>query len=129
MDRRKYTRIAIKLSVKIEPEHGEMIEGTTRNISFGGAMVDMAAVPCPLQPGDKCRLFLILSSENNLQIELFSRVVHKVIHIDGESVGFEYISVEGLDAFQHFKNMMVLNSQDPDQVLQELEKEPVVHSE
>ncbi len=122
IEHRKYTRLPLEMAVEvITAEHGTL-SGRTRNISFGGMLLKIDGQE-KLQAGDKINLLLIIQeqqgTEERVQIEFESTVVHK----SPAGVGIKFIAMD-ISQYHHFKNLMVLNSPDPDQLLEELRKNP-----
>ena len=60
---RKHTRVAVHVTAEIYMEAGAVLKGTTRNMSFGGAFVNIELDEGSTPPiGEKCELHLKLGS-------------------------------------------------------------------
>ena len=117
---RKHTRILLDLAAEIKSTDGTVYRGRTKNISFGGVFFKKSRLTA-LKQDEKCNFSIILSEgTEGLSIEFDSEVVH----IRKTGVGLRFASIKGTDAYHHFKNLMVMNSPDPDKLLEELELHP-----
>jgi len=114
-EKRKHTRLQIKVDTKLTLPDGSAIKGETIDISFGGAFIGLPSVS-DISSGDQCTLHLELST---LTIEIKCIAVRFVEN----GVGVQLISID-IDSYDHFKNLMVLNSPDPDILFDELEEHP-----
>ncbi|MBF0101124.1 MAG: PilZ domain-containing protein [Desulfobacterales bacterium] len=120
LNKRKHTRlpIQIKAMVKVNQDE-EYIIGKTKNVSFGGiclSVVDSIAI----KQGEECEVVLILyEGTPPIGIEFKCKVVHN----RDSDLGFKFISINSED-YEHFKNLMVLNSSNPMMLLDELKKNP-----
>ncbi len=120
-DKRKHMRLALNLGVTIKLPNGNTITGRTKNISFGGVMIltdDL--VSC--ESGTLCHVSLQINEETELLIEFETRIMHA----EEKSVGAQFLKFISMDiaSYRHFKNLMVLNSPDPEKLLEELHQNP-----
>jgi c-di-GMP-binding flagellar brake protein YcgR len=123
VEKRKHQRLKIKLAARIECENKYSIEGKTRNISFGGIFFEPDTMTDRIQKDDICFLTLMLNQEDqNNSIPLIFQC--KVVHIRKRGYGMQFLSIEGLEAYDHFEKMMVLNSDSSESLMAELEKRP-----
>lgn len=119
-DHRKHTRIPLELTAEIKSSNGVVYKGGTKNISFGGIFFKISDLT-ELKQGESCNFSIILQEEiSRLAIDFNCEVVH----IQSSSLGLRFISINGTDAYNHFKNLMVMNSPEPDKLLEELELHP-----
>ena len=117
---RKHTRLAIQIAAEVRLDDGSVFEGTTRNMSFGGAFVDIGNLPNSVAVGADCELRLKLgAAEHPLNVPVKAKLVRKT----DEGVGVEFLATT-IEGYWHFKNLMVYNSPESDQLLQELESHP-----
>lgn len=118
---RKHTRVAVHISAEIYMEDGPVLKGTTHNMSFGGAFIniDIDSEDSP-QIGDKCELHLKLGSP---EAPLTVPVKCKLARANSDGLGMEFLSTT-IEGYWHFKNLMVYNSPESDRLLQELETHP-----
>ena len=117
---RKHTRLPLELTAEIKLSNGAIFKGVTKNISFGGIFFKISGLT-ELKQGDHCTFSIILQEEvERLSIDFNS----EVIHIQRSGIGLRFISINGADSYNHFKNLMVMNSPDPDRLLEELELHP-----
>jgi len=120
-EKRKHTRLPIQIDADILLPNGMKIAAKTENISFGGLFLRLeSSTETGLQPGMACDIHLLLLwNEQQVPIQLRCRTVH--LHRQG--IGFEFIGIES-ESYGHFKNLMVMNSTAPDNLLEELERYP-----
>ena len=122
-ERRKHTRLPIALKVEMKLQNGDHCLGNTINVSFGGILADFPDFP-PVTLGDSCQVSILLSEEGpeRMAIELECQVMRQ----DEGKLGFQFMKFTTMDleSFIHFKNLMLLNSPDPEAILQELELNP-----
>ena len=118
---RKHTRVAVHVTAEIYMEAGAVLKGTTRNMSFGGAFVniDIDESTAP-SIGEKCELHLKLGSS---EAPLTVPVKCKLARSNADGLGIEFLSTT-IEGYWHFKNLMVYNSPESDRLLQELETHP-----
>ena len=117
---RKYTRLLLELTAEIKCSSGKTYRGVTKNICFEGAFFETPDFPEP-KLGECCKLSVILHEKvERLSID-FNCIV---IHVQLTGIGLKFNSIEGTDAYNHLKNLMVMNSPEPDKLLEELELHP-----
>lgn len=84
------------------------LKGQTKNISFGGAFIELERVPL-LRVGDY------------VSLELRARIKFtcEIIHYNAEGIGlrFDFILIR---YYEHFKAMMLNNAPDRDRIIKEL---------
>lgn len=118
---RKHTRVAVHVSAEIYITNGGVLKGTTRNMSFGGAFVNIEALDEPVpELGTDCELHLKLGSA---EAPLTVPVKCTLARANSEGLGIEFVSTT-IEGYWHFKNLMVYNSPESDRLLQELETHP-----
>lgn len=119
-ERRKHTRLPLKMKAELIFEDGSTFEGQTRDISFGGAFLCcQTAMPSPLK-GSNGVLKIIFqngTADNALEIECF----HVRSGKKGIAVQFKAIDII---AYNKFEKMMIYNAPDPEILSAELDKYP-----
>ncbi|KPA15331.1 Type IV pilus assembly PilZ domain protein [Candidatus Magnetomorum sp. HK-1] len=121
VEKRKHARLNIQLEAKIEDKNGNFYHGKTHNISFGGLFIKVS--PITLEKGDDCNITLLLNKEEAENvIPLIFKC--KIVHVREKGYGVQYICIEGLEAYDHFEKLMILNSEEPDRLMAELDKHP-----
>ena len=118
-EKRKHTRIPLKFNLEVKTADGRTFEGYTKDISFGGTRITLTDKN-DLKIDQECTVSLILQTEPGPKIDFNCRV----IHIHKSDLGLKFLSIEGLDSYDHFKNLMVFNHKQPDHLLKELEEHP-----
>jgi hypothetical protein len=109
-ERRNHKRLNINFKSKLK-FHGDLaLNGVTRNISFGGAFIELEAVP-QVCKNDYFSLVLLG------KIEFTCRVIHS--NQDGIGFKFDFILIK---YYEYFKNLMLTNAPDPNRLIKELER-------
>ena len=85
-----------------------VLNGTTRNISFGGSFIELEGVPQVFK-GDYFSLILLG------KVEFTCRVIHS--NPDGNGFKFDFILIK---YYEHFKKLMLSHAKNPDQLIKEL---------
>jgi len=108
-------------------QNGDLCLGNTINVSFGGILADFPDAP-HVTIGDNCRISILLNEEGpgRVAIELECQVMRQ----EEGKLGFQFMKFTTMDleSFIHFKNLMLLNSPDPEIILRELEVNPGILS-
>ena len=107
-ERRKHKRLALNFKAKLMHDGGLVLNGVTRNISFGGAFIELEGVPQVLKD-DYFNLVLLG------KVEFTCCVVHS--NPDGIGFKFDFILIK---YYEHFKKVMLSNTGDPDRLIKEL---------
>jgi len=119
MDSRRHTRLPVQVAAKIILPNGKSFNGTTMDISFGGAFV-ASPEASSIGLGTKCLLqFLVF--ENNHPHEI--RFISQSIHSDVMGVGFQFKVIEA-ENYQNFMSLMFENSSSETELLDELSRHP-----
>jgi hypothetical protein len=117
---RKYTRLPLELAAEITLSNGKTYQGVTKNICFGGTFFEAPDLPEP-KLWENCNLSVFLHEEvEKVSIDFNC----EVIHVQPTGIGLKFNSINGTDAYNHLKNLMVMNSPEPDKLLKELELHP-----
>ncbi|MBN1798766.1 MAG: PilZ domain-containing protein [Spirochaetales bacterium] len=118
-DKRKHTRLPLKFNIQVKTADGRIVDGYTKNISFGGTCIVLQG-KTDLKSGQEITITLLLQPERGLSINFNCQV----IHTSKKNAGLKFLSIEGLESYEHFKNLMVYNHKQPDHLLQELAAHP-----
>jgi len=118
-DRRKHTRVSLKLGAELQLDDSVPVSGTIKNISFSGAFM-YCLNPANIPVGRTGLLKIILQPDPHINIIIFRC---EVVRIDESGAGIRFINID-INGYQQFKNLMIYNSTDPDALLAELEKNP-----
>ncbi len=119
---RQHMRLELCFPVEATLPDGSVFRGETKNISFGGVLLHFKEAPA-LNKGDRCLLSIILhQGENPITIDFET----ELRHASPNGMGMQFIGFHSgqLDSYRHFKNVMVINSPDPDRLLDELHNNP-----
>jgi len=117
-EKRKHTRISINIDAELQTSNGTF-RGKMKNVSFSGIFI-YCANSANIIIGETCYLKLILQTEPHPNIINFQC---KIIRTDASGVGVRLTRVD-MEGYQKFKNLMVYNSSNPDNLLDELNKNP-----
>ena len=118
-DKRKHMRLSITMPCEIEIKNQMRLSGETKNMSFGGVYVELYD-EFDFSKDNELDFILNLNGKSGLAIRFRCRVAH-ICHA---GVGLKFVMIFGLDGYDHFKNIMIMNSDDPNQLLEELKKNP-----
>lgn len=118
-NRRIHTRLALRLDVEVEVDGTVVARGYSRNISFGGVCVDCAPATS-LAVKKACVLRMLLTDGPEPATITISA---DVVRIEGTCFSLRFRATDP-DSFNHFKNIMVFNADDPDALLAELVQSP-----
>ena len=107
-ERRKNIRLSLSFKGRLMLPGDLALKGHTRNISFGGAFIELERVPL-LRVGDF------------VSLELLARIKFtcEIIHYNAAGIGlrFDFILIR---YYEHFKEMMLNNAPDRDRIIKEL---------
>jgi len=119
---RKHTRLPIRITATVSLADGKDYTGATRNMSFGGAFINIEGFTesAEVKSGSKCELRLSLGSPDEPVIVPIKGKLART-NEEGVAIEFEHTTIEG---YWHFKNIMIYNSPEVDMLLEELEKHP-----
>jgi len=118
-NKRKNMRLPIRLSVNITLHHGRTMTAVSKNISFGGIMVELDAIK-EMKTGLDCSLSLLLEGSNNITIDFDCRI----IHVSNNEAGMKFLSINSPDCYYHFRNLMISNCPEPDTLIMEIDNDP-----
>ncbi len=112
---RRHSRLPLKLSAVIHLADGSTCSGTTDNVSFSGLLL-ACKNPVPFKKGDTCTADLTLNSDTELTIR-FECIVARS---EKNHIALQFASYDDKDYEEHYKNLMLLNSPDPEAFLREI---------
>ncbi|AHE99817.1 PilZ domain-containing protein [Thioalkalivibrio paradoxus] len=116
MDKRKNTRLPLKLSGHLSLEDGQYHETETQDLSLSGARVDF--VPGDSSDRDRsCVLTLFAEGEDVFSVTIDGWVVYE----DNRGCGIAFQSMDKQD-FEAFKAFVERQTQRPDQLREEVEQ-------
>ena len=110
---REFSRVDINIVATIQARGKETLTTKVRDISMKGLFVE-GKVDWPI--GTECEIHLILEGRNP-PVEI--NVKGKVQRITEKGMGMSFTEV-GLEAYEHLHNLVMLNTDDPEKVEQEL---------
>ncbi|NDY43100.1 PilZ domain-containing protein [Dissulfurirhabdus thermomarina] len=118
-ERRKNTRVPLKIEAELRLSDGTVHKGVTENMSFGGTFLKWPGL-AGISEGDPCVFALVLQPEPHpWVIEIESRV----IHVQEDGVGLQFLSVD-YEGYQNFRDLMVSATPDSGALMEELHKNP-----
>lgn len=119
VDKRKHQRLEIAVAATVSIADTVAFSGTTKNISFSGAYIQLTQDTVP-ELGTSCIVTLTLQEgEEPVTINFKARVKH----LKESKVGFEFQAIFSED-YNDFVYLMVNNSDDPDGLLEEISRNP-----
>lgn len=108
LEKRKNVRLSLGIKGRLLLPCDVTLKGQTRNISFGGAFIELDRVP-------------LLKIGDFVSLELLTRIKFtcEVIHYNPSGIGlrFDFILIR---YYERFKEMMLINAPDRDQMIKEL---------
>lgn len=111
-DHRDFSRIDIKIFSRLLAKGREMVSANTHDVSMKGLFV-VGKVDWPI--GTECDIHLILEGQNP-PVDI--RVKGRVQRTAEEGTGLLFTEV-GLEAYEHLRNLVLLNTDDPEQAEKE----------
>ncbi|HQP48535.1 MAG TPA: PilZ domain-containing protein [Spirochaetota bacterium] len=114
-NKRRHARLPLRLSAAIHLTDGSTYQGTTENTSFSGLLLKCKN-PDILEKGDPCDVELLLDSKTTLKV----RFECIVIRVEKNRIALQFSAHDDKDYFEHYKNLMLLNSPDPEAFLREI---------
>lgn len=117
---RKHSRLPLELPVFIRRTNREEYFGFTRNISFGGASLKFD-IGCPSIIGEQVVMGLILESGEPPVIATFNGEILRLPK--PLEVCIVFVSTD-LESFDHLRNLILFNADDPDLLIAELTQQP-----
>ena len=112
-DHREFSRVGIRILATVRVKDEDTISAGTHDVSMKGLFVE-SKVDWPL--GTECEVGLVLEGQDPI---VSIAVKGKVQRITDKGIGILFTEV-GLDAYEHLHNLVMLNSDDPQKVEQEL---------
>ena len=119
MENRQYTRLPLDIMVELHLIDGTRLYGETADLSLDGAFVNLTP-PSSIETGQKCRLELILKSDEGwVRVEFDSIIAHS----QSEGIGIRF---EEANAAHHesFLKLFIEGDHDIDKLLEELSRHP-----
>lgn len=111
-DKRQFCRVPFTTGSRIETT-GESLEAEVVDISLKGALLRLPACPS-LQRGDHCSVSVALAN-SDVAISFEAEVAH----LRENLVGVKLVKID-LDSMIHLRNLLDLNTANPEQVRKEL---------
>lgn len=119
MNNRKHTRLPIKVMAELLFDDLRLYHGTTQNLSFGGAYIQLATQH-DVPPENYCQLTLVLREKPErtaIQIKC------EVVHADKNGVGLRIHAIN-IDDYKDFKQLLLSHTPAPIVLLDELRNNP-----
>lgn len=114
-NKRRHSRLPLKLATVIHRTDGSTCMGTTANVSFSGLLLECKN-PGQLTKGDTCAAELTLNNTTGLTVRFECIVIRSEKHL----IALQFASYDDKDYVEHYKNLMLLNSPDPEAFLREI---------
>ena len=119
MENRKYTRLPLDIMVELHLADGTRLYGETADISLDGAFVNLTP-PNGIQQGQKCRLELIIKSEDGwVRVEFDSNIAHS----QDSGIGIQFETAKAAH-HESFLKLFIDGNHDVDKLLEELSQFP-----
>lgn len=112
-NRREFSRVPAHVTVKLEKDAGDAIKGETRDLSLNGFFVECDE---RLPVGYAGDMKLILhGGKEDVDIDVFGKVVRET----ADGIAVEITAIYGVDCFNHLRNLVLYNADDPEKTLEE----------
>ena len=112
LERREFSRVAIQVEVRLRTEEDNLVAGKGTRISLKGLFFETAT---RLPNGSACQIEIVLGTESH---QLLINVKGKVTRQEENGLGLEF-SQMGSEGYEHLKNLVLYNSDEPEKVEQE----------
>lgn len=112
-DHREFSRIDIKITAKLQAKGREEVSADTHDVSMKGLFV-IGKTDWPM--GTECDIHLILKGLNP-PVDI--KVKGRVQRVAEEGMGLLFTEI-GLEAYEHLRNLILLNVDDLEQAEEEL---------
>ncbi len=109
---REFTRVPIHIWGTFHDENGELLTAEINNLSMRGCHASTFEA---LPEGGRYHLTLFTEDEDSA---LHFKVEARIVRSDQDGMGIEFLELP-LESYEHLRNMVLLNSHDPDQVERE----------
>lgn len=119
-ERREHGRIDVTTPCALLLSDRVVLNGMTSNVSFRGASLTLDAVPEFKLPSH-CRLTLELDIHATTVIEIHAKI-ERVVH---NRVALQFFSTD-IKSYNHLRNLLLLSTHAPQQLLKELAHRPGV---
>jgi len=114
MERREFTRVPLRFPIELSAEDRGRQDARTRNLSLRGACVECDG---DCEEGQECELRLRLGEgPEAVVIEIVGRVVRS----ERGELAVEFSGVRGVDSLGHLRNLLLYNSERPEEVEREI---------
>lgn len=111
-DHREFSRVGIKILVKVQAKGREMVSAGMHDVSMKGLFVKGKT---DWSLGTECEIHLILEDQNP-PVDI--KVKGRVQRITEEGIALLFTEVS-LEAYEHLHNLVLLNADDPKKVERE----------
>lgn len=109
---REFTRVMADVKVSVEAAEGSIIQAETQNVSMKGILVLTAQ---RLPEGASCEVTLHLDHDA-VQI----RAHGSVARVYPEGIAIQFDKIDGLESYEHLKNLVRYNATNLEQVEEEI---------
>jgi len=119
-DRRDHCRVDVTTHAKVVISDQVTLGGTTTNVSFRGASITLDAPPEVRLPSH-CRLVLAPHESAGTAIEIHAKI-ERVTH---NHIAVQFLATD-IKGYNHLRNLLLLGTHTPQQLLRELASRPGV---
>ena len=118
---REFTRVPIQVRAEVLGGGLSLASAATQNLSLKGLFVTCAE---QLPEGTICQITLLLG-DGTTRIETEAAV----IRCHPEGIAFQFTRIEGLESYDHLRNLLLYNAPDPTQVEGEFDTSLGIHKQ
>lgn len=118
---REFTRVPLQVRAEVQGSGVFITSTATQNLSLKGLFVTCSE---QLPEGTICRITLLLG-EGTVRIETEATV----IRCHPEGIAFQFTRIDGLESYEHLRNLLLYNAPDPTQVEGEFDASVGIHKQ
>lgn len=104
VNKRNFTRVSIELEADVRPRQGDPISARAANLSLKGVFV---LTDLKYDPGTTVELTLYLGGRaEGIAVEIQG----KVARATADGMGIQFTRIEGVESFEHLRNLVRYNA-------------------
>ncbi len=113
---REFSRSDVQIEANVLGEGIEISAAKVLNLSLNGVLVDCEAQPAL---GTSCEVRLLFG---DIKDKMSIVATGRIIRADSQGLGLVFDEVQGTDGFHHLRQLVLLNSKEPDTVQEEFDE-------
>lgn len=114
MEKREFSRAPVSVEIEVTADEFGLSAQSVRDVSLGGVSLGPCEEHTPL--GVLCQVRLFVGGRaSGVCIE----ATGEVVRVDNTGVGISFTEINGTESYHHLRQLVLLNSEDPDRAGQE----------